>query len=138
MTTLTRRYRFSASHRLCSDMLSEERNREIFGKCANPFGHGHDYFLEVSVAGEPDQLTGLTLERPAFDRWVEESVLGRVDHVHLNAEVPEFRDLVPTSENLLAVIDAWLRAGWARRFPGREAPLAGLRLEETPRNSFRL
>ena len=138
MTTLTRRYRFSASHRLCSNALSDERNREIFGKCANPFGHGHNYVLEVGVAGDPDGRSGMTLPRAAFDRWVAEAVLERIDHAHLNTDVAEFGDLVPTSENVLAVVGGWLREGWPRHFPDRALALASLRLEETPRNSFQI
>ena len=138
MTTLTRRYSFSASHRLCAGGLSDEQNRAIFGKCANPFGHGHNYCLEVSVSGDPDPASGLTLSRAALDGWVEDSVLTRVDHTHLNSELPEFRDLVPTSENVLLVVEAWLRDGWTKHFPDQSHRLAGLRLEETPRNSFRV
>ncbi len=138
MTTLTRRYRFSASHRLCAPGLSDERNREIFGKCANPFGHGHNYYLEVSVEGEPDPVTGMLVRRDALDRWVRETVLDRLDHRHLNAELAEFRTLVPTSENVLIVAEAWLRESWSEHFSGRAARLAALRLEETPRNSFRV
>ena len=138
MTTLTRRYRFSASHRLCAPGLSDERNREIFGKCANPYGHGHNYYLEVSVEGEPDPVTGMLVRRDALDRWVRETVLDRLDHRHLNAELAEFRTLVPTSENVLIVAEAWLRESWSEHFSGRAARLAALRLEETPRNSFRV
>lgn len=138
MTTLTRRYAFSASHRLFAKALSEERNRKIFGKCANSFGHGHNYFLEVSVSGEPDPSSGLTMPRASLDRWVGDSVLGRIDHTHLNSDLAEFRDLVPTSENVLVVIEAWLREGWRKHFPGQGLRLCGLRLEETPRNSFRV
>lgn len=138
MTILTRRYSFSASHRLCATGLSDEQNRAIFGKCANPFGHGHNYCLEVSVAGDPNPASGLTLPRAALDSWVENSVLSRIDHTHLNLELPEFRRLVPTSENLLVVVEGWLREGWTRHFPDERPRLAGLRLEETPRNSFRV
>lgn len=138
MTTLTRRYSFSASHRLCAAGLSDEQNRAVFGKCANPFGHGHNYFLEVSVSGDPDPASGLTLPRAALDGWVEDSVLTRIDHTHLNSELPEFRNLVPTSENVLVVVEAWLREGWTKHFPDEPQRLAGLRLEETPRNSFRV
>ena len=138
MTSLTRRYRFSASHRLCSPALSDERNREVFGKCANEFGHGHNYVLEVSVAGEPDPRSGLTAARGDLDGWVEDAVLRRVDHTHLNVEVGEFSELVPTSENLLVVIERWLRERWPERFVRKGLRLAGLRLEETPRNSFEL
>ena len=138
MTSLTRRYRFCASHRLCSPALSDDRNREVFGKCANEFGHGHNYVLEVSVAGEPDPRSGLTAARRDLDAWVENAVLRRVDHTHLNAEVGEFRELVPTSENLLVVIETWLRERWPEQFARTGLRLAGLRLEETPRNSFEL
>ena len=138
MTTLTRRYRFSASHRLFAPGLSDERNREIFGKCANAHGHGHNYYLEVSVEGEPDPGTGMLLRRDAMDRWVRQTVLDRLDHRHLNAELAEFRTLVPTSENVIVVAEAWLRESWSGHFPGRAARLSALRLEETPRNSFRV
>ncbi len=137
MTTLTKRYRFCASHRLCSPALSDEQNREVFGKCANPHGHGHNYTLEVSVQGDPDARSGMIMSRPDLDRWVESAVLKRIDHRHLNSELPEFEALVPTSENVLVVVEAWLRAAWPAHFPGQPPQLAGLRLEETPRNSFR-
>lgn len=137
MTTLTKRYRFCASHRLCSPALSDEQNREVFGKCANPHGHGHNYTLEVSVQGDPDPRSGMIMPRPDLDRWVESAVLERIDHRHLNSELPEFEELVPTSENVLVVVEAWLRAAWPAHFPEQPPRLAGLRLEETPRNSFR-
>ena len=137
MTTLTKRYGFAASHRLCAPSLSEQRNREIFGKCANPFGHGHNYSLEVSVQGEPDPRSGMVVQRSALDGWVQAAVIRRVDHTHLNSEIAEFGELVPTSENLLVVIEGWLRAAWPDYFPDQPLCLASLRLEETPRNSFR-
>ena len=137
MTTLTKRYGFAASHRLCAPSLSEQRNREIFGKCANPFGHGHNYSLEVSIQGEPDPRSGMVAQRSALDRWVQAAVIRRVDHTHLNSEIAEFGELVPTSENLLVVIEGWLRAAWPDYFPDQPMCLASLRLEETPRNSFR-
>ena len=136
MTILTKRYRFCASHRLCSPDLSEERNRKVFGKCANRFGHGHNYRLEVSVEGDPDPRTGMTARRQDLDRLVEAAVLRRIDHTHLNSEVSEFRELVPTSENVLVLVETWLRQAWEEHFPARVPRLAGLRLEETPRNSF--
>lgn len=138
MTDLTRRFAFSAAHRLRSEALSEEENVRVFGKCANPFGHGHDYCMEVTVSGNPDAHSGMLLPRGAFDDWVRESVIERIDHRHLNADVREFAKLVPTTENLTLVVEKWLREGWPRRFPGRECPLSGVRIEETPRNSFRL
>ena len=137
MTTLTKRYRFCASHRLCSPALSDEQNREVFGECANPDGHGHNYTLEVSVQGDPDPRSGMIVSRPDLDRWVESAVLKRIKHRHLNSELPEFKELVPTPENVLVVVEAWLRAAWPAHFPDQPARLAGLRLEETSRNSFR-
>lgn len=138
MTTLTRRYRFSASHQLRAASYSEQRNREVFGKCSNAFGHGHNYYLEVSVQGDPDPRTGMVLPREALDRWVTGAVLDRIDHTHLNTEVPDFRKLVPTSENLVLVVESWLVDAWGEHFGDQPARLAGVRLEETPRNSFRL
>jgi len=138
VTRLTRRYGFSASHQLRAASYSEERNREVFGKCSNAFGHGHNYYLEVSVQGDPDPATGMVLPREALDRWVTGAVLDRIDHTHLNTEVPDFRTLVPTSENLILVVETWLREAWREHFADRPVRLAGLRLEETPRNSFRL
>lgn len=138
MTTLTKRYAFSASHRLASPALSDDQNRRIFGKCANPHGHGHNYYLEVSVSGDADPISGLTLGRRAMDDWVRDSVLERIDHTHLNSEFPEFGDRVPTAENILLVITDWLRTNWVRHFPGHDFALASLRLEETPRNSFQI
>lgn len=138
MTILTRRYGFSASHRLASNQLDAGTNRKIFGKCANPHGHGHNYVLEVSVAGNPDPASGMTLHRARFDHWVGSAVLDRIDHSHLNSDIDEFSELVPTSENMLVVIDAWLRRAWPAHFPDQSLMLAGLRLEETPRNSFRV
>ena len=138
MTILTRRYRFCASHRLRSPALSEERNREIFGKCANRFGHGHNYYLEVSVEGDPDHRTGMTAPRRDLDRLVESAVLSRIDHTHLNSDVSEFRELAPTSENVLVLIESWLRQEWERHFSAKVPRLVGLRLEETPRNSFEI
>ena len=138
MTKLTRRFSFSAAHRLYSRALSEEENFRVFGKCANRFGHGHDYRLEVTVAGSPDARCGMLLPRGAFDAWVRESVIERLDHRHLNEDVREFANLVPTTENLTLAVEQWLREGWRRHFPGRECKLSGVRIEETPRNSFRL
>ncbi len=137
MTTLTRRFRFSASHRLASPALDDDRNREIFGKCANEHGHGHNYVLEVSVSGKPDKRTGLILSRQALDRCVAEAVIDPIDHTHLNSDFPEFTVQVPTSENVLLVVEQWLRSAWPRHFEGQPVRLERLRLEETPRNSFR-
>ena len=138
MTTLARRFGFSASHRLFSTLLDDKRNREVFGKCSNKYGHGHDYCIEVAVEGEPDPRTGMVLPRHEFDSWVRNSVLDRLEHTPLNADISEFRDRVPTAENILVVIESWLRDGWHREFPGQPLRLSRLLLEETPRNSVEL
>ncbi len=138
MTKLTKRFGFSASHRLHTDTLTDQENIAVFGKCANPFGHGHNYWLEVTVAGAPDERSGMTLPRDEFDGWVHDSVIDRIDHTYLNEDIEEFRSAVPTTENLALVIEKWLRAGWAERYPNRECGLSEIRIEETPRNSLRL
>ena len=137
---LSRRYRFSASHRLYSDELSEAENRAIFGKCANPFGHGHDYVLDVRVRGPLDRETGRIVDLDTLDALVHEAVLKPFEHSNLNIDIPEFCGaLVPTTENLALVVERRLAAQWKSRFS--EAPLERVRLdrikiEETKRNIF--
>src|SRR5450755_212474 len=109
---LTRRYRFSATHRLYSDELSEEMNRATFGKCANPYGHGHDYVLHVSVAGPLDLATGRVVDLDTLDGLMRDAVVAPFEHANLNADVAEFEALVPTTENLAVVIEQRLRAEW--------------------------
>jgi 6-pyruvoyltetrahydropterin/6-carboxytetrahydropterin synthase len=104
MLTMTRAYDFSASHRLHSTHLSDEKNSEIFGKCNWSNGHGHNYEVEVTLAGAADPVTGRLMPTDVLDRIVEEEVLLPYDHRHLNYDAPEFRDLNPTSENLTRVI----------------------------------
>ena len=130
--TLTRRYRFAASHRLHADALSEEENRRLYGKCNNPFGHGHDYVLEVTVEGAPD-ASGQIADRAALDGMVREQVLSRLDHMNLNQDLPEFQTRVPTTENLASWIEKMLLEHW--NLPAR---LARLRIAETDRNAFEL
>ena len=135
--TVTRRYRFSASHRLHNPALSEEANRAVYGKCNNPLGHGHDYILEVSVRGPVDQETGRVLDPARLDRLVRDRVLAALDHRDLNAVMPDLRGAPPTSENLLALIWQRLEQGWPEAFtPDRR--LLRLRLRETRRNSFEM
>jgi 6-pyruvoyltetrahydropterin/6-carboxytetrahydropterin synthase len=134
MTALTRRYHFSASHRLHTDRLDPVENRRIFGKCNNPHGHGHNYFLEVTVAGESDERTGLLAPAAQLDACVRQAVLARLDHTHLN-DLPEFTRQVPTTENLGLQIARWLAAGWSG--PG-SVRLARLRLEETGANAVEM
>ena len=135
MTSLTRRYMFSSSHRLHSDRLSPEENARVFGKCNNPFGHGHNYCLEVTVAGEVSPRTGMVLPPLALDAYVNRKVLSRLDHSNLNGDVAEFAGLVPTTENLGLEIGRWLEKDWAEVGAGR---LARIRLQETGANSIEI
>lgn len=135
---VTRRYRFAASHRLHSDTLTEQENRDLYGKCNNPYGHGHDYILEVSVAGPRDSATGLVVQVPLLDKLVSEQILQEFDHRYFNADVRDFAELVPTSENIIRVIEDRLKARWKSVFPGAWPRLDNIRLQETKRNSFQL
>ena len=138
MMRLTRRYRFAASHRLHSDQFTEEQNRELYGKCNNPYGHGHDYVLDVTAAGPLDPASGQVVHVPALDRLVSEQVLRDFDHKYMNADLGEFQSLVPTSENIMQVIENRLQAHWQDAFPGEWPRLDSIRLRETKRNHFEL
>ena len=135
---VTRRYRFAASHRLHSGAFSEQQNRDLYGKCTNPYGHGHDYILDVTAEGPIDPQSGQVVHVPTLDRLVSEQVLRDFDHRYMNADVSEFRDLVPTSENIMRVIEDRLMAHWPDVFPGEWPRLESIRLRETKRNSFEL
>jgi 6-pyruvoyltetrahydropterin/6-carboxytetrahydropterin synthase len=126
---LTRRYWFAASHRLHSPRFSEEENWRIYGKCNNPYGHGHNYVLEVTVSGPVDPATGMIANIADLDSFVERRVLESFDHVYLNEDVPAFRERVPTTENVCLEIYNRLKA-----FP--HARLERIRVEETSLNSF--
>jgi 6-pyruvoyltetrahydropterin/6-carboxytetrahydropterin synthase len=129
---LTRRYQFSASHRLDTPALSEEQNRSLYGKCNNPFGHGHNYVLEVTVIGEPDE-SGQIVGREALDALVRDRVLVRFDHHNLNTDIAELSGIVPTTENLAVAIEKALDDPWPLR-----ARLDRVRISETERNIFEL
>jgi 6-pyruvoyltetrahydropterin/6-carboxytetrahydropterin synthase len=126
---LGRRYRFCASHRLHSAHLTEEENGRVFGKCNNPYGHGHNYVLEVSMSGEVDPATGMIANLADLDAFVERQVLEEFDHKSLNEDVAAFRDKVPTTENLCIEIFERLKT-----FP--RAKLERIRVQETGNNSF--
>src|SRR6202162_1053191 len=126
---LGRRYRFAASHRLHTEKLSEEENARVFGKCANPYGHGHNYVLEVSVSGEVDPATGMIANLADLDGFVEREVIEPFDHKSLNEDVATFRENVPTTENVCKEIFERLK-----HFP--KAKLERVRVEETGNNTF--
>lgn len=136
MFRVTRRYEFSASHRLHSVQLSDAENRVLYGKCNNPFGHGHNYVIDVSVRGPLDAATGRAVDTKRLDQLVEQQVRGPFDHRNLNTEVPVFGAVVPTSENLGFEICRRLKQHWKEVFPGDWPKLEKIRIEETPRNIF--
>jgi 6-pyruvoyltetrahydropterin/6-carboxytetrahydropterin synthase len=129
MIFLTRRATFSASHYYWNDSWPAEKNERVFGRCANRNGHGHNYTLEVTVAGEPDPVTGFVVDLKWLKDVMEREVLAAYDHKHLNLDVPEFKNAIPTTENI--AIAVWRRlepvvtaAGGAR--------LSRIRTYETP------
>lgn len=105
--TVTRRLRFNAAHRVHNPALSDERNRVLFGKCNNPHGHGHNYTLDVSVAGEVDPETGYVTDLSALRQLVEREVVNDLDHHNLNVDVAFMQQVIPTAENLVVAI--WRR-----------------------------
>jgi 6-pyruvoyltetrahydropterin/6-carboxytetrahydropterin synthase len=135
---VTRRYRFAASHRLHSDRLNEEENRLLYGKCNNPFGHGHNYVLEVSARGPADPATGHAVHTAVLDALVSREVLDPFEHCNLNTDVKSFGAVVPTSENLAAEILRRLKDKWAPAFPGEWPKLDKVCIAETPRNIFEI
>ena len=126
---LTKRYRFSASHRLHSDELSDEQNRATYGKCNNEYGHGHNYALEVTVCGQVDPRTGMVYDLGAMDEAVRKSVIERFGHENLNC-VQDFSGIVPTSENLTKKIFEILKRELG------DVTLDRVKLDETSQNSF--
>jgi 6-pyruvoyltetrahydropterin/6-carboxytetrahydropterin synthase len=126
---LTRRYMFSASHRLHSNDMSAEENRATYGKCNNPYGHGHNYILEVTVSGPVNKQTGMVCNLIDLDGFVRGEVLDRFDHQNLNL-LPEFAKNVPTTENLSITIYEIMKRGF------HKAHLEKIRIEETMMNSF--
>ncbi len=100
MMLVTRKLEFCASHRLHNPRFSDERNREIYGSCNNPNGHGHNYTLEVTVAGHPDPATGMVLELRTLKHLVQTHLIDSVDHKNLNVDVPFLQETIPTLENL--------------------------------------
>lgn len=127
MVRLTRSFEFSAAHRLHCEQFSEEENRNIFGKCGNPHGHGHNYVVEVTVSGMPDSQSGMLIPMNEFDHIVYERVITRYDHKHLNIECAEFQQLNPSVENIA-------RSIWDRLCDAFDrVSLTHVRVWETPK-----
>jgi 6-pyruvoyltetrahydropterin/6-carboxytetrahydropterin synthase len=126
---LTRRYMFSASHRLHSAAMSERDNIATYGKCNNPFGHGHNYAVEITVSGHVHEITGIVCDLADLDAFVQRNILEKFDLQNLNM-IPEFDGAVPTTENLCAIIHDIVHRGFT------SAHLEKVRIEETMMNSF--
>jgi 6-pyruvoyltetrahydropterin/6-carboxytetrahydropterin synthase len=127
--SLTRCYRFAASHRLHSPALNEMENDRIYGKCNSPYGHGHNYAMEVTITGPVDPDTGMIANLGDLDPFVQREVIDVFDYQYLNEDVAEFRTIVPTTENVCR--DIYRRLA---KFPA--ARLDRVRIEETSKNSF--
>jgi 6-pyruvoyltetrahydropterin/6-carboxytetrahydropterin synthase len=126
MIRVTRKVEFSAAHFYYNPRFSAEENRRVFGKCANLHGHGHNYVLEVTVAGEPDPATGMVLDLKELKDVLQREVVDRMDHRSLNHEVPELAGLIPTCENIALVI-------WRLLEPKiKQGKLDRVRLYESP------
>ncbi len=126
---LSRIYRFSAAHRLHSSALDEEQNRQLFDKCNNPYGHGHDYTLELTVTGQPDPQTGMIIPLAQLDNAVN-GFLDTLEHKHLDMEVDYFKDKTSTGENIVRFLWQELNARLPKDF------LYHIRLWETNNNYF--
>ena len=123
-----RRAHFNAAHRLYVAEWSDKKNFEVFGQCANPYYHGHNYDLEVKVTGEVDDKTGILINLKDLKEIIRSKVEDKLDHRNLNEEIPEFKERVPTVENICFVIWQILRANLSDKYDLK------VRLYETPRN----
>jgi len=129
MTRLSQKFEFAASHRLHNPALSEEENRQTFGKCNNPHGHGHNYELQVTLVGTPSQDSGLLIDVPAFEQIVADTVIDPFDHKNLNIQVKEFQNEIPSVENIARVIYRLLKP----RLQSSHSKLASVTVWETPK-----
>lgn len=128
MSRLSQKFEFSASHRLHNDQLSDEDNRKTYGKCNNPHGHGHNYEVQVTLRGVPN-ANGLLVNVPEFEQIVQQHAIEKLDHKNLNVEVPQFKTLIPSVENISMVIFQMLKPHVSRL----GAQLASVTVWETPK-----
>lgn len=129
MMRLSQKFEFAASHRLHNPALSEEQNRQTFGKCNNPHGHGHNYELQVTLLGQRTNDTGLLIDIPAFEQIVADTVINRFDHKNLNVQVAEFASEIPSVENIARVIYRLLKP----KLQSTQSHLASVTVWETPK-----
>ena len=126
MVRLSQKFEFSASHRLHNPALADTANSQTYGKCNNPHGHGHNYELQVTVAGVPDS-SGVIINVPDFERLVNDVIIRKFDHKNLNVELPEFKDIIPTVENIAMTIYGLLKPALGA------TKLASVTVWETPK-----
>lgn len=131
---VTRKTHFNASHRLHNPEKSEEWNREVFGKCNNPNWHGHNYILEVTVAGKPEPETGYVMDLGRLQDIIDDKIINVCDHKNLNLEVPFLDGIIPSTENLCKAFFYQLE-GDIKQESDNKAKLYSVRLHETERNS---
>jgi 6-pyruvoyltetrahydropterin/6-carboxytetrahydropterin synthase len=125
---LSRRYHFSASHRLHTEVYGEEQNRAVFGKCNNPFGHGHNYTVQITLSGQVDPMTGMVCDLGELDEFARKNLVDRFDGMNLNT-LDCFQNAVSTTENLSIEV--------YRMFAGyKAARVERVHIEETSNNSF--
>jgi len=128
---ITRKFHFSASHRVFNPALSDEENFKIYGKCSNPNGHGHNYVMEVTVAGEIDPGIGFVMDLTELKLLVEKEIIDKVDHKNLNVDVPFMNDVLPSTENI--AVTFWQQI--ESKINNSNRKLYSIRVEETVNNS---
>ncbi|NTV01532.1 MAG: 6-carboxytetrahydropterin synthase [Chlorobiaceae bacterium] len=133
---VTRKIEFNAAHRLFNPELSEDENRQLYGKCSTRHGHGHNYQIEITLAGRVDRKTGFLYDLKELKSLLEEEIVARFDHRHLNFDVPELEDCVPTTE-ILAVTIWDILESRLNTITNTGVSLHEVRIDETGKNSVR-
>ena len=131
MVYITRRFHFSSSHRVYNPALSDEENARLYGKCSNPSGHGHNYVMDVTVAGEVDTETGFVMDLTELKRIVEETIIAKVDHHNLNVDVDFMMGILPSTENV--AVKFWEQI--VNRINNHHRKLYSIKIRETVNNS---
>ncbi|MBV5302992.1 MAG: 6-carboxytetrahydropterin synthase [Chlorobium sp.] len=134
---VSRKIEFNAAHRLFNPLCTESENFEIYGKCSNSNGHGHNYLLEITLSGIVEQKTGFLFDLKELKNILEEEIIGRFDHKHLNHDVPELQDCVPTTEVLAVLIWDILEQRLQTTINNQELALHEVTIYETGKNSVR-
>ena len=134
---VSRKIEFNAAHRLFNPLCTERENFEIYGKCSNSNGHGHNYLLEITLSGIVEQKTGFLFDLKELKNILEEEIIGRFDHKHLNHDVPELQDCVPTTEVLAVLIWDILEQRLQTTINNQELALHEVTIYETGKNSVR-